>query len=456
MGDVGASTKLGAAAMLFVCGLGACQVLQPRSTPPPARVHDAAAPVPTDAGAPVPDAAPPRVEQQKLTRKLNVILITVDTLRFDLGFAGYARPVSPNLDALAARSIVFERTYATAPYTMKSLAALLTGRYTSEAHRDWQHYTHYYDDNVFLAERIHATGARTVAVMCHRYFAMKAGFEQGFDVFDLSAIPKGMTDVDPRPTSAGLTNVALRRITQPENAPSGERRLFAWVHYFDPHFPYVPHAGAPDFKSMEPTSTNRARDVYDQEVWFTDQHLGRLLDGIAKEPWGKDTAIIVTADHGESFGEKGHFRHGKELWETIIRVPLVVYVPGLEPRRISQKRSHIDLAPTILELMGIPSDAEPALRGKSLVPEMTGAEPEERDVFMDVPEGAMNEPRRAIVYGASPGTKLVERGKRFALHDLAADPNEATDLAGDASRLADARSRFDALVGKLSEKKAVR
>ena len=414
--------------------------------------------MPKGADPPPPAAPPPRVEQ-KLTRKLNVILITVDTLRFDLGFVGYGRPVSPNLDALAARSIVFERTYATAPYTMKSLAALLTGRYTSEAHRDWQHYTHYYDDNVFLAERIHATGARTVAAMCHRYFAMKAGFEQGFDVFDLSAIPPGMTDVDPRPTSAGLTNVALKRLTHPDNAPSGERRLFAWVHYFDPHFPYVPHAGAPDFRSMEPTSANRARDVYDQEVWFTDQHLGRLLDGIAKEPWAKDTAIIVTADHGESFGEKGHFRHGKELWETIIRVPLVIYVPGLEPRRVALKRSHIDLAPTILELMGIAVEGEPALRGKSLVPDMLAApdaQLEERDVFMDVPEGAMNEPRRGIVFGKTPGTKLVERGKRFALHDLAADPSEATDLAGDASRLAEARARFDALIGKLAEKKAVR
>jgi choline-sulfatase len=403
-------------------------------------------------------------------RRFNVVLITIDTLRADQGFAGYARPVSPNLDAFAARSTVFERMYATAPYTMKSLGALHTGRYAGEAFRDLQHYTKYGAANVFLAERVKAgaatsTSVRTVAVMCHRYFAMRPGFEQGFDVYDVSAMPEGMTDSDLRSTSHTLTDVALRLLKRPENAPSSDRQLFAWIHYFDPHSPYVGHDGAPAFGTMPSTSLNRARDVYDAEVWFTDVHVGRLLDQLAATEWAKDTAIIITADHGEAFGEKGHYRHGRELWEPLVRVPFILYIPGVTPKRIPIKRSHIDLVPTILELMGIPTnDADPKLRGKSLLtdvfasPSAKDSPLEERDIFFDVPEGERNEQRNAILFGPTPGVKFLRRsGKTVELYDLAADPEEANDLSSsDATRLAEARARYEKLTSGLEEKPPLR
>lgn len=398
--------------------------------------------------------------------RFNVVLITIDTLRADQGFAGYARPVTPNLDKLAERSTMFERMYATAPYTMKSLGALHTGRYAGEAERDFQHYTKYAPSNVFLAERVKSgvnnpADVRTVAVTCHRYFAMKPGFEQGFDVYDVSAMPEGMTDSDTRSTSATLTDVALRVLRRPENSPSSARQLFAWIHYFDPHSPYVGHDGAPPFHTMPSTSLNRARDVYDAEVWFTDLHLGRLLDQLAAMEWAPDTAIIVTADHGEAFGEKGHYRHGRELWEPLVRVPMLIYIPGVAPKRIAVKRSHIDLVPTILELMGIGRDTAPALRGKSLLADVhaaKGATLEERDLFFDVPEGVMNEQRNGIVFGPTPGTKFLKRsGRSVELYDLATDPEEASDLAArDPARLAEARARYDELLGTLEERPASR
>ena len=128
----------------------------------------------------------------------NVILISVDTLRADIGFMGYPRPVSANIDALAAKSVIFERAYATASFTPKCLGPLMIGRYSSETYRDFEHYTKFGTENVFLAERIHNAGNRTAAAMCHRYFGWKKGLDQGFDIWDTSSIRPTRSTTTPR------------------------------------------------------------------------------------------------------------------------------------------------------------------------------------------------------------------------------------------------------------------
>ena len=403
------------------------------------------APVVTAAPAVTASPPPPVVAAR---RTYNVLLITVDTLRFDLGFMGYPKPVTPNIDALAARSVVFERTYATASFTPKSLGPMLIGRYASETNRDFEHYTTFFPTNVFLAERVHIAGVRTFAGMCHRYFTFRNGLQQGFDVWDTSAMPPKMTDNDRRVTSDRLTNVALDLLAKPENV-AGPRRFFGWFHYFDPHLPYVPHAGAPDLHALDGSKMARARVPYDEEVWFTDQQVGRVLSYVASQPWGADTAIVLTADHGEAFGEHNHVGHGREVWESLVRVPLLVYVPGAKPKRVAAKRSHIDLAPTIMDLLGAPLPSDRSLRGTSLVADVgaaNGAVPVERDVYIDMPEGPFNEMRRALITGPSPGAKVVDvGGRRFELYDLAKDPNELQNLGGDKAAVApfvDAMQRF--------------
>ena len=368
----------------------------------------------------------------------NVLLITVDTLRFDLGYMGYPKAITPNIDALAARGTVFERTYSTASFTPKSLGPLHIGRYASETNRDGEHYTTFYPSNVFLAERAHDAGARTFAAMCHRYFTFKSGFAQGFDVFDLSAVPPGMTDSDRRSTSPRLSDVAIDLLSKPANVGPA-RPFFAWFHYFDPHLPYVPHEGSPDFGRADRTPSGQARAQYDEEVWFTDLHVGRVLDFVKAQPWAASTVIILTADHGEAFGEHKHWGHGRELWEPLVRVPLIVFVPGAAPHRVALRRSHIDLVPTVVELLGAPPPAPGSLRGTSLVPDVL-ARPEqplaEHDVYIDMPEGPFNEMRRAHISGPSPGTKLVDiAGRRFELYDLARDPEESQNLASERDRL---------------------
>jgi arylsulfatase A-like enzyme len=397
------------------------------------------------------DAGPAR------KRSYNVLLITVDTLRADLGFSGYPRPVSPNIDALAERSAVFERAYSLASYTAKSLGPMLIGRYMSETWRDADHFVTFAPENVFVAERAQAMGFRTLAGMSHIGFKWPTGFQQGFDLWNTSAIPEGQEVSDDSVTSARLSDVALELLSRPENATpkwsmdetsSGAareeepRRFFAWFHYVDPHLLYVAHKGAPPFATM-PGPSPRRRDLYDEEVWFTDRQIGRVLDYVATQPWAADTAIILTSDHGECFGEHGMTGHGRELWEPLVRIPLLVYVPGAPARRISVKRSGIDLAPTIVELLGMdasPDESPYSLRGTSLLRDVLsppGAALAERDVHIDMPEGPFNDARRAIITGPSPGKKLiVSREARYALYDLAADPNEEHDLSGDKEALA--------------------
>ena len=200
----------------------------------------------------------------------------------------------------------------------------------------------------------------------------------------------------------------------------------------DPHDQYKSHE--PEIPAWGRT----VRDRYDGEVTFTDKYVGKLLDFVASKPWGRTTAIVVSADHGEALGEHGQYSHGFELWENLVRVPLLFVVPGATPRHVDEARSAIDLAPTIVDLLGVAPDA--GFEGKSLVPEIFGATltgAEARDVVLDLPMTSDSDRRRAIVHGK---WKLIafsdddgasaaspRRGPHqmlFQLFDLEADPGE--------------------------------
>lgn len=426
--------------------------------------------------APNPAPALSVVDSGMPKKTFNVILLTVDTLRPDLGFMNYKHPTSPNLDQLAEKGTIFERAYSMASYTGKSVGPMLIGKYPSETATDFSHFNTYYESNVFVAERLRDAGIRTFAGMCHWYFRNPTGLRQGFDVWDTSAIPPGMGDNDNVITSDRMADLALKLLQRPENvlgpasdtgnagasaetvdaglsdgSDTSRHRFFAWFHFFDPHAQYVPHPGSPDFSG----GNGPSRPIYDQEVWYTDKHIGRVLDYVASQPWGEETAIVMTADHGEAFYEHGMLWHGSEIWEELVHVPLFVYVPGAEPRRVSQKRSHIDLVPTILDLMGVAVPPRSEIRGKSLLADVylpKDREHEERDVYVDMPQGPFNGPRRAILTGPSPGMKLIHSGGyNFQLFDLSADPGEKHDLANDKEKLQAVIERMNATRGQLKE-----
>jgi choline-sulfatase len=370
-------------------------------------------------------AAPSAPRSAALPADLNVVLISVDTLRYDLGYTGYPRPITPSIDRLAQDGAVFERSYALASYTGKSVGPLLIGRYPSETHRGWLHFNRFGVEDTFVQERLQRAGVRTLAVQGHWYFTPEYGLGRGFDVLDLSAAPKErQLEGDRTVNSVELTDAAIRELSKPENLSP---RFFMWLHYLDPHADYIPHEGL-DFG-------RKARDLYDSEVAFVDRQIGRLLEFMNRTPGiAGRTAVIVTSDHGEAFGDNGMWRHGYEVWEALVRVPLVVHVPGLEPRRVGARRSAIDLAPTVLELFGLPlPTGDDALSGRSLVPDHVApdtARVEQRAIFIDMSAGPYNEDRQALI--VDDYKIIVATGRLIGIYDLRADPGETNDLRKDA------------------------
>ncbi len=400
--------------------LAACAKAGSGGSPEPsARGATAASPayVETKRAEAAPDAPVAKTDAKRATSgPFNVLLVSVDSMRADMPWAGYDRAIAPNLTKLHARSVAFTRGYAVSSFTSKSVGGMLTGRYPSELRRTGDFFTKYLDGGDFFCSALSRASVPCVAGHAHAYMAPGlAGFDSGFAVWRLvDGIPFDY-NTDPYVTSQKLTPLAIKTV---DEAAAGGRPFFAWFHYMDPHDKYQGHVEAPHFGK-------KARDLYDEEVFFADLWIGKLLDHVAAQPWGERTAIVVTADHGEAFGEHGMVKHAHELWEELVHVPLFFVVPGVEPRTISTRRSHVDLAPTVMELLGV--TPPPGLRGTSLLPEIRGATGADRDVLLDLPEDKYNERRRALLRGKH---KLIAFGNdaRFSLFDLDADPKEGSDL----------------------------
>ncbi len=382
--------------------------------------EDAKAPPPLEVEKP--DAEPE--SDFELPEKASVVLLTVDTLRYDLG---YMRPesapeLSPHLDVLAQKSTVYERAYALASYTSKSLGPMLIGRYPSETQRTFEHFDRFSNAVPFIQERIQDAGHRTISLQAYWYFYFEGyGFERGFDILDHSAAPE-MVKIkgDRSVTGDKLATVAIREL---EKLDDYEGRFFFWAHWVDPHSEYVRHE---DFDFGD-----EPRERYDSEVAFVDEQVGRVLTALEKRPFSDRTVVIVTSDHGEAFGEHGMIRHGFEVWEELVRVPLIVHVPGAPPRRIEKARSLIDVAPTILDILEVEVAGEDDfIRGESLLNDIAlaeGEEPEERPVLVDMPQGPHNQERKAFISGRY---KLITTsGRTIGLYDLEADLAEKKDLS---------------------------
>ncbi len=382
----------------------------------------------------------------QLPEKLNVILITVDTLRFDLGYMGYERKITPKIDAWAKRSTIFDKAYALASYTSKSLAPMLIGKYGTETHRGWSHFNRFEPADTFIQERLQKAGIRTLSVQGYWYFFHKGyGFERGFDLIDSSAAPKAIQmEGDRTVTADKLSDAAIEQL---KNAENTGKQFYAWLHYVDPHTEYVRHEGF-DFG-------NSSRDSYDSEIAFTDHHVGRVLDFVEKSEFGKRTAIIFTSDHGEAFGEHGMIRHGFEIWEELVRVPLVIQVPGAKPGRVTQRRGTIDVVPTILDLYRLPQpkgEGTDFVSGQSLlldVMQPPGYQPKPRIVFVDMTAGPNNAERQAFIEDDK--KLIVSGGRPLGLYDLASDPGEKQNLLSDADLKERMLSRYQAFRRELKE-----
>jgi arylsulfatase A-like enzyme len=369
-----------------------------------------------DPPAPPPSAAPAAVDPAAVPQGapgLNVLLVTVDSLRADMPWAGYPRPIAPALTAFAEKAVVYDRFYSISSYTAMSVGGMLAGRYPSELDRSGHYFAHWGPGVRFFPEMLRQAGVRTMSAQAHFYFDQRSGFRSAFDVYEVVPGIGEDHQTDNEITSPQQLELAIKMLSDEANTKG---RFFAWFHFLDPHDKYQAHPGI--------EYGHATRDLYDGEVTFTDQHIGKLLDFVSAQPWGARTAVVVSADHGEAFGEHKHFRHGFELWDVLTHVPLMIRVPGVAPRRVATPRSAIDLAPTILDLYGLPKD--PAMEGESLLAEVRGADEPPRDVVLDLPRTTNSDRRRALIRG---DYKLVALGddEAFQLFDLKNDPGEEHD-----------------------------
>ncbi|MBW2276988.1 MAG: sulfatase [Deltaproteobacteria bacterium] len=345
---------------------------------------------------------------------LSLVLLTVDALRWDTGYMGYERPITPSIDNLAERGVILERSYALSSYTGRSLPPIFIGRYPSESHCNAVHFTIYSDKNEMLAETLEAAGVRTAGIGSHPYFN-RGGLKQGFGRWKVVE-GRGAGHPDQRITSPEVADKAIEWIADAELTGG---RFFLWAHFMDPHRDYLEHA---EFSTFGKTP----RDLYDGEVAFTDHHVGRVIAALEEQGLLERTVVVITSDHGEAFGEHGYAYHGRFLWEEIVRVPWVWYVPGLRPRRVKSRVSQVDLAATVYELLRVEPPAQAG--GRSLVPLMTGNDDDDRTIFLDQPLGEF----MPAVYGViHDGYKLIHSpvANRYQLFAIDEDSGERNDLA---------------------------
>ena len=269
-------------------------------------------------------AGPPAASSAVIPADLNLVLVTIDTVRADLHYAGYPRELSPNLDELAARSVVFDRAYSLASYTGQERGAAhdrqVPERDAPELGALQQLHAGGHVRSPSASEGGRPHDQRPGAPLLRRAERDRPRLRRRRHV---DAPGEGTIKGDGeqrherqadrrRARSSSRTREHGRALLPLGALPRPARRL--------PAAPRVPSFGTSQ------------RDLYDGEIAFVDKHLGRVLDAIAAAPWGKKTAIIVTSDHGEAFGEHKMWRHGSELWEELVHVPLIVHVPGRRAR----------------------------------------------------------------------------------------------------------------------------
>lgn len=424
------------------------------------------------------------IKQKATKEKPNIIFITFDALRADhVSAYGYTEEITPNFDQLAKEGVLFEQAYVNAPWTFPSFASMLTSRYPTEldvsidelSGEEIELRGRLSESVETLAERLETLGYNTQAILTNEWISSLRGFGQGFKaftnveklmpyqygfhfkdtalVFFLNQIP-GVESYLKR-FYLFLFGPGWRNNKTPavELSPwintwlenHQQDRFFLWVHLIDPHNPYDPIPQySPQLTELSSKRITQLRDVsvysqkkirwreidrqayiglYDGDISQADAGLGKIWQKIEELNLKENTFVIVSADHGEEFWDHGGLAHGRTFYEETIKVPLLVLGPGIEPQRISQNVSLLDLFPTIIDLIGekIPKD----VLGRSLKPLIEGKTLPDEPVISE--GNARDDKARAILWG---NYKLIHNyfTNEEELYNLRTDPQEKTNL----------------------------
>lgn len=318
----------------------------------------------------------------------NIVLLTVDALRADhLSGHGYDRPTSPELDALMAKNLWFDRAFSASSHTAEAVPALLTGRYPDEASD-----TNYRLDTPSVARRLQKKGFATAAFHSNPYVSRAYGYGDGFDEYDddlylsqhrLLALFQRLLDILRNKHYARADEINERSLEWIDSLGGGP--FFCWNHYMDVHGPYQPPAeyqeqfhrqtvkdrnlhklykrSVSDPASVTEEEHAILEDLYDGEIRYTDNMISAFLDALAQRGLLDDSVVIITGDHGDGFAEEGYFGHPRVLDDELLHVPLAVLGLSEESQRISVPTSTLDIVPTILSLVG---ESDPTLPGEPL------------------------------------------------------------------------------------------
>jgi len=393
------------------------------------------------------------IRKSQATPKTSVFLITVDTLRADhLGCYGYKKDTSPYIDKFAQEALLFENCLSHAPETRMSFASILSGFYPHETKITPS--APLPSEVETLPQILKKQGYKTVAVISNYVLRKNQGYEQGFDIYDDTMEGEELVRRRPERIAPDTTNRALDLIKQYR-----DERLFMWIHYQDPHGPYTPPAGYTQkfrdlTKEPRPLKVNHSTknpllgltgrggipayqylnnndycfyaSRYDGEINYNDQHFQRLIEGIKEVGLFEDALIVFSSDHGEGLGEHDYFfAHGEYLYQHQLHVPLIIkHGKNLTGRR-SDCVQHIDLVPTICNILGIKPDSR--LRGTDLRNQQTNS----RTIFSEMKSPLVPDGTKYCL--TCDGLKLIYTpiNKTFELYDLSADPGEEKNLSYD-------------------------
>lgn len=373
----------------------------------------------------------------------NLLILLVDTLRVDhLGYAGYERNTSPRIDELARESSTFLSAYATSPHTPRSIPAVFFGKYASRMNflGAQYNYPRVHPDNTSFAEVLSESGHQNYAETSHHYFQEKRGLNQGFQNWNND----GWLDIAPSNDDIAAPRIWAR--TEPlieklaETQKSGDAAPFTLVvHLFEPHARWIHHKEYDFGKEGDPRV-----NAYNSEIAYTDAYIGKIIDKFKEQGLWDETVTVLVSDHGEAFNEHGFYFHGQTLYNEVIRVPLIVRVPGWHHRMIKTPVSILDVGPTLLDLLG--EDAPSDYDGMSLVPLMLGQEVADRPIFSELlPYTSWKEHHKAVMLGDWKMISVLSAGSE-ELYNLAEDPGEKKNLIKekpeDAQRLRKALEEF--------------
>ncbi len=412
---------------------------------------------------------------QKDWEGINVILISIDTLRADhLGSYGYARDTSPNIDALSQDGALFTNTYASSSWTLPSHVSLLTSQHGV-------HHQVYHDDErmdpelLTLAEKFRGHGYSCVAFTGGGFVSSAYGFAKGFDIYD-----EGSGGVFQRDSAARLSRAVSEWLDK-----NKERKFFLFLHTYQTHSPYecpppykvmflnddslfgsadlFNHLGGKEnlYRSLPPAERQNLIDLYDGEIRYVDDRfIGPLVSQLKSLGLYDRTFIVFTSDHGEEFFDHGAWGHGQSVYDELLKVPLILKFPSskYKGQQVDTIVSLIDIMPTLLEESGW-NQPDLELDGQSLIPILEGRETQSRIFLADIGQNVMQShvpkkiatnrgARKLILNDQYTGEDLAffqvapKKPDQVELFDLFSDPGEYVNVANQNPSLANALLRW--------------